>query len=108
MTELSVPLREYIEKIVCLKWEAQSDALKLARENLEKRLDSMNEIREQLNRQASTFVTKTEYDIIKTRFEDEIRSLQLSRAEMAGKSAVNVALVISVLSLLTTIIRYIL
>ena len=53
-----VSLKQYFD--LCLK--DQSKAIDLARDGMEKRLEGMNEFREQLNRQAASFVTRQELD----------------------------------------------
>lgn len=46
------------------KLEAIKTATDLARDSMEKRLESMNEFRAQLNSQAGTFITRTEYNFL--------------------------------------------
>jgi len=93
----------YIDRIICLKWESSEQALKLARQDLERRLEGMNEFRAQLEKQTQTFVTKSEYNIVRDRIEKDLKSIQL---EMARKGAVNVALLLAVLSFLVSIIKF--
>ena len=66
----------------------------------------MNEIRDQLRDQASTFVTKAEYRTAHDRIEEDIRSLRESRSLLEGKanqSAVIFVAAISLLGLILTI-----
>lgn len=58
-------------------------ALTLAREQLETRLEGMNEFRQSLKDQATQFVTKAEHRFIL----DDIRELRESRAELRGKAS---------------------
>jgi len=51
------------EKQSNLQLEALERALLLAKKELERRLESMNEFREQLRTQANTFVSRNEYSI---------------------------------------------
>ena len=86
-----------------------------AESEMKNRLEGMNEFREQLRAQASTFVTKGEYDLSCDRTEDDIRSLREFRATIdakASQSAVNVAyilnglaLAVAVLSVIISILR---
>ena len=80
-TERLVQLRL---KVVSLeeKLKSSENALQLARESMEHRLDGMNEFRETLRDQASKFVTKAEHDFVVK----DIRELRESRAELAGKA----------------------
>lgn len=54
-----ISLREYFDA----KFEALEKSIELSRASMEKRLEGMNEFREQLNKQAGTFITKTELDL---------------------------------------------
>ena len=53
-----VTLRDYLEA----KLHATERALDLSRAELERRLESMNEFREQLRCQAATFLTRQEFE----------------------------------------------
>jgi hypothetical protein len=53
-----VTLREYLEA----KLESTERALALARSELDRRLESMNEFRLQMKDQASTFICREEYE----------------------------------------------
>ncbi len=99
-----ISLKEYIDSqiqsILCLsesKIEALEKATILAKETLDKRLDSINEFRDSL---------KTEYETLSK----EVESLKLSRAELQGKanqSAVNVSYLISGLAIFISVIAII-
>ena len=52
----TVSLREYVD----IRLLSIENAIVLAKQNMDSRLDSMNEIREQLRDQASRFVTRAE------------------------------------------------
>jgi hypothetical protein len=54
---------------------------------MERRLEGMNEFRDQLRDQAARFVTREEAAIIHERFVEDIRSLRESRAELQGKAS---------------------
>jgi ABC-type uncharacterized transport system involved in gliding motility auxiliary subunit len=116
-----VTLREYLEALIKnleLRMEehftAQDKAQLLYSLAQEKRLDSMNEFRESLKDQTKSFVTQSQHealahivdrDIKNNR--EEIESLKLSRAEIAGKASQNalyISYAISLLALLTGII----
>jgi hypothetical protein len=74
---------------------------------LEKRLESMNEFRLQLKDQAGTFFTKSEHAVFMTSVEKDLRVLRESKANLEGKasqSAVNVALIVSLLGLALSLI----
>jgi hypothetical protein len=49
-----------LEDLICARLQAQDKAVELAKNSMEKRLDSMNEFRDTLKDQASRFVTRSE------------------------------------------------
>ena len=113
-----VSLREYVERRLAdqkelfeKSQEAQDAATSLARLSMEKRLEGMNEFRDALKDQTKTFITRTEHDMVLR----QISSLELTRAEMAGKASEfsvimayclgGIALLFSVLSLALQILK---
>ena len=74
----------------------------LAAEALERRLEMLNEFRTAMKDQAAGFFTRAEHSLYMESVASDLRSLRESRAElkgMASQSSVNVALLISLLSL---------
>ena len=65
MEEEKISLKEFINA----KFEALEKSTELSRIGMEKRLDSMNEFRQQLKDQNSTFITKAEHQIVITKIE---------------------------------------
>ena len=55
---------ELIEKSIAKQLELHEKQVITTAKDLERRLESMNEIRAQLNRQADTFITKTEVTLL--------------------------------------------
>jgi len=78
-------LRDYFEA----KLTAMDNAIGLARTNMERRLDGMNEFRDTLRDQASTFVGRRELSTVIERLDADIRSLRESRAELGGKASMS-------------------
>lgn len=90
-----------------IKLNSIEKATSLAKGDMEKRLEGMNEFRSTLKDQSANFTTKTENDLLITKIDDQfstlrheynekfdkideaIKSLQLSRAELAGKASQN-------------------
>lgn len=76
---LSVDIREYIdreikhleEKYLIIN-KKNSIALDKAEKGMERRLEGMNEFREQLEKQTRSFVTRGEYDINKKYIEQKV------------------------------------
>jgi hypothetical protein len=94
---LGVPLKDYIDA----RLEDIERARHVAHGELQTRLESMNELREQLDRQAATFISRTEHDTLCARVSD----LERNRARLEGRASLSVILAafgvaISVLSLL--------
>jgi len=79
----SVSWKEYVD----IRLAANEQAVELAREILMQRLETMNQIREQLRDQAQTFIPRSEFTIMCKKTDDDIRSLRESRAELAGKAS---------------------
>ena len=98
-----VSLKEYTEA----RLRAVEKATDLAANTLEKRLEGMNEFRQALKSQSSTFVTRTEVDVQIAKIHDDIRTLRESKARLEGKASqlyVTVTLVIAILGLMASII----
>jgi hypothetical protein len=96
-----------LEKLFNFRLEAVEKATRLAAASLDKRLDGMNEIREQLNQQADSFLPRSEYSFGHTRIEQDIRELRESKAKLEGKadqSSVNLALLVGIMGLLCSIV----
>jgi len=62
-------------------------ALDVASKEMNRRLESMNEVRDQLNRQAVTFVTKDAHDAVHQALLLSINKLNLDAATLAGKAS---------------------
>jgi len=90
------------------------ESVKVAKESMDMRLDSMNEIRGQLKDQANTFLPRVEYigqhQALEQRFthtDEDIRGLRESRATLEGKasqSSVMVAYIIAIVGIALSII----
>lgn len=114
----TVCLREYIEsrlkdqeKHMNARIDGIEKAIELAAQNLDARLESMNEFRDSLKDQTMTFISRTEFEKTMTgiseNHNDRLRTLELSRAELQGKAsqgAVNVSLVVAVMSAIISIV----
>jgi hypothetical protein len=95
----SVTLKEFFLH----KLSDQEKALNLARENLENRLEGMNEFRVQLEKQASKFITREEHEVLIRKYDEEIKSLNRAKDILEGKASqlsVSIAQGIAVISLI--------
>ena len=91
-----VPLREHLET----RLEDSRNALILAKEQLEKRLDAMNEWRAQSRDQSGTFLTRNEFTVLHNQLVEDIRYLRESKAKLEGKASqlsVNISLMFALL-----------
>lgn len=92
-----------LEKRMGLLFETSQTAIKLASNDLKTRLDNMNEFRQTLKDQSSTFITKNEYTYVLK----DIRELRESRAELHGRATVQSVIwsyVLAILGLLMSIL----
>ena len=65
----NVPLREYVERIFSerqaaldLAFAAQQEALRVANEAIESRLEKLNELRQEVTADRGQYLTRTEYE----------------------------------------------
>ena len=94
---------EGLRELADARMFAIEQATRVAKESMEKRLESMNEFRDTLRDQSRTFITRSEHEtLIK-----EIQSLRESRAELAGKasqSSVHIAWAMGAAGILLSVI----
>jgi len=86
--------------------EAQKVALTLAREGIDKRLDSMNEIREQLRSQKQEFITRPEHDALDKSVQ-ELREFRSAVQAKASQSSVYIAYGLSIIGIIIALVRVI-
>ena len=103
-----------LEKVVGAQLRAQKEALDLARLEMDRRLEEMNQFRAQLTLQAGTFITNKEVGILMEKMEEKFRltispisekirgfeNLKLRDEGALGIKTVVAAAVISVLTFL--------
>ena len=98
------------EKRYMQMFKTAEEAVVLAKHDIEKKLDSMNEIRRQLNDQAATFLTKENFESKHDSIVKQIDDLRLSKATLEGKASqqsVNMTLFIAVIGLLIGLVSII-
>lgn len=94
-----ISLRDYFE----VRIAALEKAVQVAKVEMDRRLDGMNEFREQLNTQANKFLTRTEYELLRL----DVQSLKEVQAELRGKASrnsVTIAYALSAASIMVSII----
>jgi hypothetical protein len=101
--EPTVPLKEYFEKMIALAKEAGSDALKIASDELARRLDALNGEAGRLANMQETYYPRQVAEPRLDQLAKDIRELQLSKAMLDGKASQTsfyIALVISLIGML--------
>ena len=74
----------------------------LVSNQMERRLEGMNEFRDQLKDQAATFITRKECEVVFSKLSDDIKMLRDSKLLLEGKASqfsVNIATLISIIGL---------
>ena len=115
-----VSLKEYfdsrfteLKNYMDVKFNSIEKSTCLAQDNLNARLENMNEFRNSLKDQTAQYITKAELETIKARYDSDIRVLRETNAEVKGKATQNsvyigyiiafVGLIIGMVSLLIKI-----
>jgi len=71
---------------LCVKIKSVEKSIDVAKVELDRRLEAMNEFRAQLDKQSREFVTRTEVELRFDRIDEKIRNLEKTDAENQGKS----------------------
>ncbi len=74
------------EKIANIKFDALYEAIKMAKSEMDRRLEGMNEFRNQLSQQATTFISKREVELILDKFEGRLRIIEDIKSVREGSS----------------------
>jgi len=111
-----VPLHDHfksrlddLEKLVDVKFAAIDKSTSLAREALDARLEGMNQIREALRDQSGRMATKDYVDLVTRRQQVDIEELKESRWRLAGaasQKSVNIAMILAIVGLAISILRF--
>ena len=92
-----------IQANVDTRFDAHKEAIRIATDNIERRLSDMNEFRGQLKDQAAKFITRDEYSTAHETIRENLRKIenwQSGLQGMASQKAVSGFYVISILALL--------
>jgi uncharacterized coiled-coil protein SlyX len=71
------------------QFAALAQAITIARDEMTRRLESMNEIRSQLSSQATTFMTKNEFDFAHIGVVKDLKELMSAKDRLDGKASMN-------------------
>ena len=92
----TISLKEYfdnrfteLKNYMDIKFNTMDKSTCLANENLNTRLESMNEFRGQIKDQTANFITRVEHDAMMTKYDADIRVLREQNAENKGKANMN-------------------
>ena len=90
MSEVS--LKEYVESIVLADSKLQearfaehARALNLAKSEIDRRLEEMNQMREQINRERSSYVTRELFDRMHATLEDRVWKVEQFKSNIDGR-----------------------
>jgi hypothetical protein len=107
----TVTLKEYfehkledMEEKIDIKITSLKEATILARETMNERLAKMNEFRDTLKDQSTTFITKGEYNSFYEKTNISIKSLDESRAEAKGKASQSQVMIATLTGLIGIIV----
>jgi hypothetical protein len=103
-THDTVPLRDYFDQRI----DEIARVTALTAAAMDKRLEGMNEFREQLNTQAKSFYLRQEHDSFAERITGDIRLLRESKANLEGKASqlsVSIAILIAGLGVVISLVN---
>ena len=79
---------------IVVEIKSMQKALDLARKELDRRLEGMNEFREQLRMQASTFVTRDTSEVHYKSIENRLRILENNKNNLEGRMWIIPAIIV--------------
>jgi len=87
-----ISLKEYFDirlkdimRLLDERFKTQKSALELAEHALTLRLESMNEFREQINKERGTYATKETLTLLLDTFDSRLKKLEMANAFASGK-----------------------
>lgn len=98
-----IELKNYMD----VKFENIEKSTRFAQDNLNTRLEGMNEFRNSMKDQATQYITRAEHDALITKIDSDVRYLREATAEAKGKAtqqSVSIAYIISFIGLLVAVV----
>jgi hypothetical protein len=86
------------------RFDAVDKQIQLAKADLERRLESMNEFRAQMDRQADTFMSAERYESCHGRLVDQIAVLEKAQAQAEARGKVYSTIVAAIISIVVGIV----
>ena len=83
--------------------ENQGDSIKTAKIEMDRRLEGMNEFRNQLEKQAGDFVNKAEQGIINNQILERLHKVEQQKSILDGKMVTVIAFICAVVSVLIVV-----
>ena len=109
-----VSLRDYfdqrLEEMNCRfkqRFEEVDSNVHKAEDQLNHRLEGMNEFRSSMKDQAATFMTRSEYDYAHRNLDEKIRAMELAKANFEGRAATISGLVSVAVSIVTGVVIFV-
>lgn len=109
--EDSISIREYFDSKITelknymdLKFNSIEKSTCLAQDNLNTKLESMNEFRASLKDQTAHYITRIEHEALITKYDSDIRVLRETNAEAKGKASQNSVLIAYIIAIIGIII----
>ena len=97
----TVPLKEYIERILDERYKA----VQVAYRNMERRLDDLNELRDEYTEDRSLMLTRDRYDTEHHVLEDRVTSLESWRGKALGFGALLALIAAAMGALLESVVH---
>ena len=89
-----------------LRFEELEKRSEAARREMERRLETMNEFREQLNKQAATFITRDMYDSRHDAVCAKINALEKAQAAAEARGKVYATVVAAMISIIVGLVTH--
>ena len=96
-------LKNYMD----IKFTSIEKSTCLAQENLNSRLENMNEFRNSMKDQASQYITRMEHETLISKYDSDIRILREAKAEAQGKASQQSVNVVTTIAIISVIIGFV-
>lgn len=102
-------LREAWQLAHAQQHAAEAEALRMARVDIDRRLDAMNQLRDQITQERGTFLARDLYDRehlrLRKEFDDRLKRLETSDANLQGRILATGAILAFLLSVVAVLAR---
>ena len=84
--------------------EAMASALQVASDNIDRRLDEMNELRAQINTERGAYLTRLEYDAKHEQLVTRVQAMETTLAGLTGRITILAALAGIMVSVIVSVV----